>query len=327
MRMGIAMMIYDFKVGYSCNNECLHCVVGDMRSRMSEVSKPLDLSTDECFETIISASELGADQIVLTGGEPTIRGDFVDIVKHCRDLGLLVILQTNGRAFADPLFCRKVAALKNVSWAAVAFHGPQEVHDLITRRTGSFHETCLGLQNLIRSGVLVSGKVVISKLNMNVLVSTLETLQSLGVNQAEYAFPHATGYAWENFSTLVPRYSELKPRLEELIKRAKKLRLRLTFETIPFCMIREYPDYVGDMAQVVNGPTRIVKPVHEQTRDWGVLRPSIKEKGTSCRECCYDRICEGPWKEYSDQFGHDELIPVKLETVPLDKLVAGVISR
>jgi len=36
-----------------------------------------------------------------------------------------------------------------------------------------------------------------------------------------------------------------------------------------------------------------------------------KAKFPQCRECRYDNMCEGPWKEYPERFGSSEFIPLK----------------
>lgn len=322
--VGIRMIIYDFKVGYSCNNDCLHCVNGDMLPRMSLLSKPLDLTTFECLETISQIKRLGADKIVITGGEPTIRPDFVRILESCSDMGLRIELQTNGRAFADFRLCEEIERMRNITWINVAVHGDQEIHDTITRRQGSFSETFEGIRNLVRIDKRVSGKIVMSQLNVHNLVTILEILHSLGVKRAGFAFPHALGNAREHFATIMPRYSALRPVLLKLVSLAAQLNLSIKFEAVPFCVISEHPECVGEI-RTINGPKELFKPVHETIRDWSAIRPAIKGKGSRCRQCCYDRVCEGPWKEYLDHFGDDELNPVSLGDAPVDKFLTELL--
>jgi len=31
-----------------------------------------------------------------------------------------------------------------------------------------------------------------------------------------------------------------------------------------------------------------------------------KTKFKQCKKCKYDKICEGPWKEYPEKFGNEE---------------------
>jgi hypothetical protein len=40
-----------------------------------------------------------------------------------------------------------------------------------------------------------------------------------------------------------------------------------------------------------------------------------KQKFPQCKECKYDLICEGPWKEYPEKHGNWEFKPVKGEKI------------
>ena len=89
-------MNFDLKVGFSCNNKCVHCVIEDK-------AKYRDLYTQEIFDII--KNEVKDEDITLTGGEPTIRNDFLDILKFIKNnTNSKIILQTNGRKFKDEKF-------------------------------------------------------------------------------------------------------------------------------------------------------------------------------------------------------------------------------
>ena len=70
--------LVDLKVGFSCNNNCIHCVISD---KISEK----DLTLSEIKALIDNyISEYGVIQLTLTGGEITIRKDFSDIMDFVR---------------------------------------------------------------------------------------------------------------------------------------------------------------------------------------------------------------------------------------------------
>ena len=114
--------ISDIKVGYSCNNNCVHCVVTDHRDIIKRTQKTIDRTFDECKREIFVAKENGAEEIVLTGGEASIRDDFLDILTILHDKGLRVNLQTNGRVFHVYEFARKTAEFTNI-YFSIALHG------------------------------------------------------------------------------------------------------------------------------------------------------------------------------------------------------------
>lgn len=65
-----------------------------------------ELTADEWRDVISQASELGAFHVSLTGGEPTLRKDLIELVRHARGLGLYVNLITAGTSLDRESLCR-----------------------------------------------------------------------------------------------------------------------------------------------------------------------------------------------------------------------------
>jgi pyruvate formate lyase activating enzyme len=66
------------------------------------------------------------DGVVITGGEPTLQPDLVDFIRHVKDMGFLVKLDTNG-IFPD--IVEKILETKLVDyWAMDIKHAPEKYH-------------------------------------------------------------------------------------------------------------------------------------------------------------------------------------------------------
>ena len=73
-----------FSLNEACNLNCLYC-----RPSSTCSSKKSDLlSTDEIFEIISNFTSFGIDHVRFTGGEPTLRHDFIDIIKRVSEVSL-----------------------------------------------------------------------------------------------------------------------------------------------------------------------------------------------------------------------------------------------
>lgn len=76
-----------------CNSDCEYCSHAVNRI-------PQELKCDIPFEiiekTIKEAAEMGVDAISISGGEPLIRSDIIDIVKKTVDCKIIPVLLTNG---------------------------------------------------------------------------------------------------------------------------------------------------------------------------------------------------------------------------------------
>lgn len=314
----------DLKVGYRCNNDCIHCVIRDYEAALIAEGKDLNYSTQECLEIIRSAPQRGVGTITITGGEPTIRSDFFELLKACYSADLSVGVQTNGRCFHDADFCKRLHGCGSPRFV-VALHGADaEIHDAISQRTGSFAQTSRGMQNLCEAGYHVTGKLVISRLNANCLVRTMELMASFGIRNACFAFPHGHGNARVNYKEIVPCYSEIRDEIDRLTEKADKLSFDLSLEAFPLCVLND-PQYVSEFQFLAPRDRRCI-PSQSEEYDWDVLRPLDKQKFTQCAMCSCDPYCEGPWKEYPQTYGDHEFRP-QAPDVLLNLLAIGFSLR
>ncbi|MFH1723002.1 MAG: radical SAM protein [Elusimicrobiota bacterium] len=308
----------DLKLGYSCNDRCLHCVVGDFRKVFSAESRSMDRTTAEYKGLLTSYRRQGYGHVTITGGEPSIRKDFVDILRFARAIGFRIGVQTNGRLFSRKSLMRELDFGKADIAFTVALHGPTaRIHDAITRRPGSHEETVRGIKNLLRAGYLVTGKIVLSTMNFRSVKRSVERLIALGVRSGNIAFPHAQGRAWENFDAVVPRYRDVLPHVREAVE-LQESRSRGVFfdlEMIPLCFLAGREEYCAELDYLVW--TRSLLDAHGQPSvDWGEARRSIKRKSPECGACRFDAVCEGPWMEYPARRGHSEFVPVRGGRLP-----------
>lgn len=302
----------DLKVGYSCNNDCVHCVIKNYKQSLMRESKSLDLSFEQ-IKKILDVEDFSS--VVLTGGEVTIRKDFFKILDELRRRKVNVILQTNGRRFMSLDFVSRFVVY-NVS-CVVAVHGPNEsVHDRVTKRAGSFLETVQGVRNLIESGVYVSIKYVVTNYNKDCIFETVRFCEELGVDHVDVAFAHFTQGDIRRFYELIPRYKDIKDEIRGVIEyaRFRDKFPKLTFESVPNCILgRGNERFSSDNLQAFRRLNKVrssVQAVNQSKKDWNVLRDDNKKKFEKCKGCVYDMICLGPWREYYEVYGDDEFEPL-----------------
>lgn len=78
-----------------CNLRCPHCYM--------EAGKKADdeLTTEECLALLDEMRLLGTEMVILTGGEPLLRKDIYEIARTASDLGLWVVMGSNGVLLDD----------------------------------------------------------------------------------------------------------------------------------------------------------------------------------------------------------------------------------
>ena len=287
----------DVKVGFQCNNRCLFCVQGNKR----------DLYDNRSTEELIKLLEEGrkqADYVVFTGGEPALRKDIVEVAKEARRLGYRQIqIQTNGRMLA---YKELVASLieAGVNEFSPAVHGHMaDLHDYLTNAKGSFNQTIRGIRNVVSQGGMVITNTVITRSNFRHLPEIARLLVKLGVVQFQFAFVHPVGTVEQYFDSVVPRMTLISPYVKKGLNLGLALGRRAETEAIPYCFMKGFEGCVAEKRM----PRTKVFDADCILEDYTEYRLTEgKAKGEPCKQCGFEPICEGPWREYPQRYGWRE---------------------
>jgi len=257
---------------------------------------------------LINAKKDNCDGVVFTGGEFTIRKDCFELVKFAKELGFSRIqIQTNGRMFSNMEFCKKMVKA-GANEFGPALHGYKaEIHDYLTSAPGSFKQTVQGIINLRTLGQYIIMNSLVVKPNYRYAPHIAKLFVRLRVNQFQYAFVHAMGNAKKNFNSMVPYKSLALPYLKKGIDIAREGNVKVMVEAIPFCLMQGYEKYVSEIyipPTRIEERNRVIKDFKEEVKKYGKLKFEF------CKNCKFDLVCEGPWREYPEHFGNDEFKPV-----------------
>jgi MoaA/NifB/PqqE/SkfB family radical SAM enzyme len=136
---------------YRCNCNCRHCWV---RMRANDPVEKRELSFDEIGRMVGEARALGCRRWSISGGEPMLRPDFVDLFDRLTHRSLPYSLNTNGTLITPAI----AHLLKRKGSKMVALYGATaETHDHVTRTPGSFAAAMQGFAYLreARTGFIV----------------------------------------------------------------------------------------------------------------------------------------------------------------------------
>jgi len=292
----------DVKTGFICNNMCRFCVQGNKRDVYG------NKSTQEVEETLRNA-RTDSDSIVFTGGEVTIRKDFLHLVRYAKGLGFKTIqVQTNGRMLAYRKFCEEtIEAGANEFSPAVHGHTP-ELHDFLTCAKNSFKQTVQSIRNLKALKQVVITNTVIARSNFRHLPEIARLLVELGVDQFQFAFVHPTGSAQANFFSVVPRMSLIEPFVKKGVEIGLKSRKVVLTEAIPYCFMKGFERCVAEKYI----PRTKIFDASFVLDDYTEFRLTEgKAHGPQCIECTWFPVCEGPCRAYPEGSGWDEFVPRK----------------
>lgn len=165
-----------------CNQACCYCTV-----RRSE--DPPGFADRNAVAARIRASiDRGGERIVLTGGEPTLRGDLPALVSFAKRAGAREVwLETNGTI----LDARRVAALRKAGLDGVRLQlsGFSGAVDAVTRDPGGFEAAKRGLACSIGTGLFAEVASVLSR-------STLELVAAMPVPLRSFLKDHGAIRCW-----------------------------------------------------------------------------------------------------------------------------------
>ena len=121
-----------------CNLACAHCYL-DAGTRKD--GGPEELQTGEVTGLLDQIAALSDEtMVVLTGGEPLLRPDILGLAHHASELGLMVVIGTNGTLLDE----RRVGALQDAGVRAVGISLDSldsDYHDDFRGRPGSWAKT------------------------------------------------------------------------------------------------------------------------------------------------------------------------------------------
>ena len=249
-----------------------------------------------------------ADSVVFTGGEPSMRRDLLQLVSLARDLGYGPIqIQSNGRTFASLPYCEQLIGAGATEFSP-ALHGPTAaLHDWLTRAPGSFAQTVTGIRNLRSMGQHVLTNSVVVRANFRNLVPLARLLVHLDVAQFQFAFVHPVGSVADAFTATVPRMALVAPHLMAALQVGRDGGRPVFTEAVPYCIL---PGYEECVVETRIPRTRVVD-AGVTVEDYRAYRlDQGKLKGPRCPGCVWFAECEGPWREYPETYGFDELEPV-----------------
>ena len=155
----------------NCNLRCLHCY--NARSHTSELSRL------ELVAVVDQLAELGALDLVLTGGEPTTHKEFVNILARARSRRFCVTIKTNG-TLVNRKLAHEMADSLVVEVHVSLYSMTADEHDAITRRPGSQKKTLQGIEALRAEGLQVRVSCPVTRLNYLSVRRVKEFADSIG---------------------------------------------------------------------------------------------------------------------------------------------------
>lgn len=230
----------DMELTERCNSNCLHCYIN--RSAKDRTAIEQELSFSEIERILKEAASLGCLTVRFTGGEPLLRDDFQEIYRNARNLGLRVVIITNGTLITPGLadLFQKIPPLGKI---AVSVYGiDRESYESVSRTPGSYAAFRKGIDLLIGNHIAFELKASLLPIDTGKLLQFevwANAIPGIEITQAPVLSLYPRCRQGEDLED--ERIRSLRPAPEEMLKvvarKPKAFMLGLRNFCVHFCSI------------------------------------------------------------------------------------------
>ena len=187
--------VVSWNLTYRCNLACEHCYL-DAGARPLVATENFadrsELGTEECFKVIDEIAAFAPECLtILTGGEPLLRRDILEIVRRAAERGLWVVVGTNGVRITENVATHLAeAGARGLSLSLDALDPDR--HDRFRKVRGAWQNT-------------VDGAAILNRTGLPFIVQTTAGAYNLGELEAiaDFAHDRLAAKVW-NLYFLVP---------------------------------------------------------------------------------------------------------------------------
>lgn len=239
-----------------------------------------ELATDEWARVFEQAAAIGVLQLHLSGGEPTLRADLPDLVRHAREAGLYTNLITAGVLLdAERLDRLALAGLDHVQLSL------QGTDPATAERIGGYrggHAKKLETARLVRrAGLPLTLNAVVHRQNLHQLDAMIALAVELGAERLEVAHVQYYGWALRNRAALMPSRDQLDRATATVEAARASLAGRLLIDyVVPDYYARRPKPCMGGWgrAMLAITPQGLALPCHAAQTIPGLVFPDVRTR-------------------------------------------------
>ncbi|MFH0875072.1 MAG: radical SAM protein [archaeon] len=265
--------VFNYIITYKCNNNCIMCINNQPDNR-------IDPKIDD-IKNIISKLDKNVNYLFITGGEPTLRKEFFEIMDFINtNFKGEIHLLTNARMFSYDKFMYKFNSLKinKIILGVPLYAHEKNVFEAVSRAKQSYSQTILGIKNLLSYNYEVELRIIIHKLNYKILpdiahyiLKELPSIKNVFFANMEYV-----GNGLKNKKALYVRLEDVKPYLQNAVDILES-KTNISINQMPLCKLDKKYHKHADNCTVVPNEHMFLK---------------------ECYNCRLKMKCSGYWRSY-----------------------------
>ncbi len=226
-------------LGQTCNLRCYFCYFID---RIEDHKHP-----EHAFMTLQKAKQIckalrefyGNTAIDIQGGEPTIHKEILELIRYCREIGLMPTLITNGLILGKPgkLEEFRDAGIRDF---LVSLHGIGELHNEVVRVKGAYDKIIAAIERMRALDIPFRFNCTMSKPVVPVLTQVAQKAIDYGALAVNFiAFNPFSDQFGHRRADTVARYADIKPELTRAMDMLEAAGIEVNVRYLPLCMAEE----------------------------------------------------------------------------------------
>jgi radical SAM protein with 4Fe4S-binding SPASM domain len=161
-----------------CNLRCAHCYINQPAADAAAQARELGL--DEWCGLLDQMADEGCLWLLLTGGEPFLRPDFLDLYTHAKKKGMLVTVFTNGTTIT-PRIADTLAEWRPFCIEITLYGRTEATYERVTGVPGSYARCMAGIERLLARDLPLKLKSMVLTLNRHELWDMKAYAEGLGL--------------------------------------------------------------------------------------------------------------------------------------------------
>lgn len=166
----------------NCNLSCQHCF-----RDQDILPYGHRLNTEEILKIIDDLDEIGVIETYITGGEPFLRKDIIDIIRRIKQYNMMTNIHSNGTQITTEHASALAALLQwDSDFIQISIDGAEQTHNII-RGSDCYQITVSGLLRLVEAGAPTRINMVVNDANFREMVDVYELAAVCGVKEVSFS--------------------------------------------------------------------------------------------------------------------------------------------
>jgi radical SAM protein with 4Fe4S-binding SPASM domain len=227
------------EVTQACNHACAHCY-NYWPNPFPVVKNEEGLTREEIYKYISKIyQETEVRDIGISGGEPMLRSDLSEIANDLVEMGLNIIIISNGSLISDS---RIKDFPSEVTFELTLFSSEENIHDEIARHNGAFKKVIKAAVAVRKRKCGLAIACVLTNHNLKGLQRTIELALALGADGILLNRVNLTKKSFHLTRDLVLPADELRRAFELVNNIAEKFGIQIAVSVpIPPCLVDPTP--------------------------------------------------------------------------------------